>query len=640
MHSRILLLYLQATLLVLGSAIPCSAGNSIDSLKANLSTLPRDTHRVAVLNELAYQLVSEDPVEAVERAKEAIALSAKLNFPKGIAEGYLQVALAYKLLSRNDSSFYYYRLSLQEYRKTASVEGQIKVLNNIGMLFARMSVPDSAAHYIFESLKMAELANNLESQSFALGNIGLIFHNQQRYDEAIEYFTRALRIIEISGNQKNLAMTFENLANLHVAKENFEVAGDYYDRAYKTYIELGEKRSIARIHVNRSEFFSLIGKFREALDVATLAADIYRETMNPFGGIYANLARAKALEGLGEFKTSRVFAIQALDTAIAISSKQLELESYRFLERSFLKDGDYRLAYNYLHKAEMVEDSIFNEKNASLINNLKTLYETEKKGNQITLLSKEKELAMAGIRREKTIRNSVMLGAVLILVIGVLLFNRYRIIQLNKQQSERMRISHDLHDEVGSTLSSIGMVSAFVANRMQANDHTKAVTMVEEIASSARQMGDDMNDIIWAINPDNDHFENVLNRLKNFASRISESRNIQLDFKFDQSLLNCNFSMESRKNLFLICKEAINNSVKYSGSKNLKVHFSKPARNVLRVMVTDDGNGFNPEAVSEGNGLRNMKHRAAQLNAVLKIVSEPGNGTEVILEMPLTKEYV
>lgn len=628
------------TILVACSIILCSAGNSIDSLKTRLSKLPPDTLRVATLNELAYQLVSDDPVEAVDRANEAIALSKKLKFPKGIAEGYSQIALAYKLLSQNDSSFHYYRLSLQEYRNAPSIDGQIKVLNNIGMLYARISVPDSAAHYLFRSLKMAESVNDMESQSFAFANLGIIFHDQQRYDEAIEYLTKALRIIEETGNKKNLAMTFENLANSHLAKKDFTIAGDYYNRAYKTYIELGEKRSVARIHVNRSEYFLLTGKFREALEDAALAADLYRQTRNPNGSIYANMASAKALDSLGQYVASRIYAMQALDTAIAISNKQMELESYQFLQESSFNAGDYRSAYFYLQKAEMAEDSIFNDKNLNLVNNLKTLYETEKKENQITLLNKDKELAIAGVKREKTIRNFVMMGAVLILVIGVLLFNRYRIIQYNRQQSERMRISHDLHDEVGSTLSSIGMVSAFVANRMQANDHTKAVTLVEEIASSARQMGDDMNDIIWAINPDNDQFESVINRLRNFASRISESRDIVLDFKFDQSLLNYNIGMETRKNLYLICKEAINNSVKYSGGKNLKVHFSNPARSILRVMVTDDGAGFNPEAGAEGNGLRSMKHRAAQLNAVLKIVSEPGNETGVILEMPLAKEYV
>lgn len=633
MYSRILSLFLLVTILVAGSAILCSAGNGIDSLKVKLRTLPRDTQRVAVLNELAYQLVSNDPVEAVDRASEAIALSKKLEFPLGIAEGYSQIALAYKLLSRNDSSFHYYRLSLQEYRKTSFIEGQVNVLNNIGMLFARLGVPDSAAHYLFESLNMAESANHLESQSFALANIGLIFHDQQRYDEAIEYLTKALRIIEKNGNKKNLAMAFENLANSHLAKEDFKIAGDYYDRAYKTYMELGEKRSIARIHVNRSEYFRLTGKFREALEDAMLSADLYRQTRNPNGSIYANMAGAKALEGLGQYTASRVYAMQALDTAIAISNKQMELESNQFLQESFFKAGDYRSAYFHLQKAEMAEDSIFNEKNAALLNNLKTLYETEKKENQITLLSKDKELAIAGVKREKTIRNSILMGAVLILVIGVLLFNRYRIMQQNRQQSERMRISHDLHDEVGSTLSSIGMVSSFVAGQMDSTNNAGTVRMVEEIASSARQMGEDMNDIIWAINPENDHFESVINRLKNFASRISESRNIQLDFKFEQPLLNCNFSMESRKNLFLICKEAINNSVKYSGCGNLKVYFSNPGRNILRVMVSDDGIGFNPETVSEGNGIRNIKHRAILLNAELEIVSEPGKGTSVNLEM-------
>jgi signal transduction histidine kinase len=156
---------------------------------------------------------------------------------------------------------------------------------------------------------------------------------------------------------------------------------------------------------------------------------------------------------------------------------------------------------------------------------------------------------------------------------------------------------------------------------------------VEEISSSALQMGDDMNDIIWAINPHNDSFESIVNRLRNYASRMAESKNIALDFSAEENLLRENLPMGKRKNLYLICKEAVNNSVKYSGCKNLSIAFHKH-KMYMHISVSDDGKGFDTQNNFEGNGLKNMKQRAQQMGSGFSIQSSPGSGVQIIIDIP------
>ncbi|MBK7854961.1 MAG: histidine kinase dimerization/phosphoacceptor domain-containing protein [Bacteroidetes bacterium] len=232
-------------------------------------------------------------------------------------------------------------------------------------------------------------------------------------------------------------------------------------------------------------------------------------------------------------------------------------ENYQWLSKTHdaLKNPSQSLHYFKLYSA--VKDSVYNETAAMQLAEIETKYETEKKEKEIELLNKDNEIKSLALKKETMFRNSVIAGGVLLVIIGLLLFNRFRIAQEHKQQVERLRISSDLHDEVGSTLSSIGMISSYAATQLSENKQAEAKKLLTEVAASAMQMGDDMNDIIWAINPHNDTFENIINRLRNFASRTAESKRIQLHFDVDGGLLKENISMEKRKIFTLYVKKPL-----------------------------------------------------------------------------------
>ncbi|MDX1911890.1 MAG: 7TM diverse intracellular signaling domain-containing protein [Saprospiraceae bacterium] len=205
-----------------------------------------------------------------------------------------------------------------------------------------------------------------------------------------------------------------------------------------------------------------------------------------------------------------------------------------------------------------------------------------------------------------------------------------------KMEQTRMRIARDLHDEMGSTLSSISIM-AESAKRKLTEDADR--TQLDFIGVKTREVMDSMSDIVWSVNPENDRFEQVVVRMEELTTTLMVAREIPFHFEAPTSdeMAHVDIPMEKRKDFYLIFKEALNNAVKYAQASRVEVKIEVPEGKVL-LTVRDNGVGFNINNVQPGlggNGLRNMFNRANNIQADLNIESEPGNGTTVRLEMPL-----
>jgi ligand-binding sensor domain-containing protein/two-component sensor histidine kinase len=228
------------------------------------------------------------------------------------------------------------------------------------------------------------------------------------------------------------------------------------------------------------------------------------------------------------------------------------------------------------------------------------------------------------------------------LVISAIVYGlyRYRINELLKRQGIRNKIAQDLHDNVGSTLSSISIYSQVAKIYQQQQKGEDLQQILEKISDASGEMISELNDTVWAINPRNDNMQVILLRMESFARPLLAAKNIALHFYSDAGIGAVNLDMGSRKSFYLIFKEAIHNALKYAECKNIFVTVrQKGAR--IEMKIKDDGNGFELRQTAGGyklshisgggNGLRNMQHRAKEMNGDLKISSGQGNGTTVEL---------
>jgi len=184
-------------------------------------------------------------------------------------------------------------------------------------------------------------------------------------------------------------------------------------------------------------------------------------------------------------------------------------------------------------------------------------------------------------------------------------------------------------------MTSISFLSE-VARKQTSDTDAPVVKTLDKIGEYSREMIGEINDIVWAINPANDKFDKITDRMKNFALPLLSAKNIRMEFKADDELMNYSLGMEQRKNLYLVFKEAVNNAAKYAACSQIDVRFEKD-KNMLILSITDNGMGFNAAARRNGNGLKSMALRAKEIKAEFQIKSAPGEGTAVLLQMPITK---
>lgn len=202
----------------------------------------------------------------------------------------------------------------------------------------------------------------------------------------------------------------------------------------------------------------------------------------------------------------------------------------------------------------------------------------------------------------------------------------------NERELIRNRIARDLHDDMGSTLSTISILSSMAKSKLH-NDEVKTSEYINKISDNSQRMMEAMDDIVWAIKPDNDSMQKILARMREFATNVLESKDIELIFHTTPGINELKLGMEQRRDFFLIFKEAVNNVAKYSKCKKATVQIGE-LQGRLVLMVKDDGVGFDVNTADSGNGLGNMQKRANALKGRLQILSKPGEGTQVILNIP------
>jgi len=224
-------------------------------------------------------------------------------------------------------------------------------------------------------------------------------------------------------------------------------------------------------------------------------------------------------------------------------------------------------------------------------------------------------------------------AAILVATITWLVY-RYRVQHLLALERMRLRIAADLHDDVGSTLSSIAIASEMARQEIAANTSSVTETL-GKITTNARAMLEHLDDIVWTINPSNDLLDDMLLRMKVFAADILEARGIAYIITFPEHAASVKTPMEVRRHVYLMFKEAINNIARHSGCTKVEIGLELGTK-VLILTVKDNGRGFDVRSSYPGTGLRNIQRRAAAIGADLVVQSAPGSGATICITAPLT----
>jgi ligand-binding sensor domain-containing protein/two-component sensor histidine kinase len=220
-----------------------------------------------------------------------------------------------------------------------------------------------------------------------------------------------------------------------------------------------------------------------------------------------------------------------------------------------------------------------------------------------------------------------------LLVIGFFyLLYRYRINQLVQLQRVRNRLAIDLHDDIGSTLTNISILSEL--GRKNAHQPEQSTQFLQRIIEEVGTSSQALDDIVWSVNTRNDSMEETFARMRRYAAELFDNAETRYHIHLDETNIGKKIGMEQRRDFYLIYKESLNNIYKHAQAKNIWVE-ARYEYHMLRLSISDDGKGFAPGQPNSRNGLKNLRWRAEKWKGDFMLESTPGKGTAIVVSMPV-----
>ena len=199
----------------------------------------------------------------------------------------------------------------------------------------------------------------------------------------------------------------------------------------------------------------------------------------------------------------------------------------------------------------------------------------------------------------------------------------------------RARIALDLHDDIGSNLTRIAILSEVARQQIRGHE-TPAHSSLASIAEISRESIAGMGDIVWAISPHRDRLVELVRRMRQHAEQVLTGGGIAVTFATADEDRSVRFSVDVRRDLFLIFKEAVNNVARHAECSSATIEF-RPVGSTISLVVTDNGRGFDARAAASGQGLSSMRRRAERLGGTCDVETAPGRGTIIRIQVPMNR---
>lgn len=651
----------------------CIAQQSkIDSLQMIISKNKRDTVMAKALYNLANEYMRRDITMSKKYSWQTKELSKEIRSNTNLASSFSILVNIHRSEATIDSVNFYLD-ALKNLAESADTNDSNRInltyYSTLGLNLKRNGKSREALPYLLKAYDYAvQLKNTTEASGQAI-NIGNSYSELGEIPKSLEYYLLALKGFERTKNKTGQAFCYNNISSAYYKLNRLQESLAYLKKSIKLKEELGDKKGMATGEQNMGNILMGLEDYDNAENHFLKAIAINAEFKNNIGLMenYYNLARLKAISepksALSYFEKSKKFAVDANDNLMvskielemlavkkdmdekelisetealtnlqvlkSAGNKYQEVYGYQNLANYYAKNKEFEKALNYTNKFYEMRDSLNNNDVQAKFKTIEEQYNKEKNEKQIALLQKDKQINAQKLKQQ---RSWITIFGLIILLAGLgiwAIINRSRIKQQMKELKLRNEIAADLHDEVGSSLSSIYMLSQLAGS----NGHNERTDILNKVKVNAKETMEKMGDIVWMIKPSENNLESLKDRMQRFVQEIITHQGIVCDLKID-NLFEVKLTVSQKKNLYLIFKEAINNAVKYSNTNKLEVKVSKNSKE-LKMVIQDYGKGFEEEKIRKGNGIENMRSRANELKGKLMVDSHKGEGTKIQLNFPV-----
>jgi two-component system, NarL family, sensor histidine kinase UhpB len=575
-------------------------------------------------------LATGDKEQASKYFFKALELYENQNNLSGIGETYSNIASVHYLIGKVDKAIEYQKKGIEVRELADDKSGLVIANNNLSQLYLLKGNVSQSLIQIKQAVAYAEELNNPKSLGVAYGGMTTYYSYTGKFSEALLWQKKAMGLYEKIDDKQQLSRLYVSAANLSNAMKDSTLAVSYFDKALEISKAMANKENVGNVYEKMSNFYNHHNDHKKALKLYKTFI-LYKDSINA----KSNLSKIEELQM--QYNTEKKDnQIQSLQIEQKIKALQLE-------KQNALIDGNELLAKKKEAEIALLSREAIVLKQASELQTMQIVQQEEQldkqqllaknveqelRLNQNEKLAKEKELYA-----QKRIKNFLLGGLFLILLSSFLFVNRYQLKKKLEQQTAlleiRNNISKDLHDEIGSTLTSISILSN-VSELALEKQPTQAKEMIHQIAMQSKTIQQNMSDIVWSIRSENESVENLTTRIREYAAQTLEPLNIHSSISMDENILTQKLPMRYRKEILLICKEAINNIAKHSGANKAALVIKKVKQDII-LSIDDNGSW---KGSNSGTGTKSMKERAAAILGKLDI-SSTVSGTSINAIIPI-----
>lgn len=623
----------------------------IDSLKKQIYS-KSSVSKAKSLILLSDELLSSNPENSLLYAQEALRTSQEIKNDSLVSVSYNSIALNYETRSKLDSALFYHKKALAIRGKLKDPIGTADSFNNMGICLDQQGKFQEALENYFKALKIYERKKDSEKIAMTYVNIGIVYKTQKEYEKSLDYYKKANAIYARNKSEFGFAATSGNIGSVLIDFKKFRESIRYSELAIEGYQKLGYGRYEAYPISNIAIAYDSLKEYDKAEGFYLQAINLHKKFQNDYEIGNISNAYSRSLNKQSKFKESIRISEEALRYIKKAKIFPLEVNALKNLANAYAGVGNYLKAYELSNAYSKGRDVLFEEEKTKAVFELETQYETEKKEREI--LVQRAKIAENELKIER--KNLMIMAFVFLLLLSILMgwqiFNRQKLKNLqlqkenelkdallkietqNKLQEQRLRISRDLHDNIGAQLTFIISSIDNLKYGFRIEDE-KLQNRLTGISEFTKETIYELRDTIWAMNMNQITFEDLKSRISNFIDNAKIS-SIGIDFKFAYSNDNLNkksFTSVEGMNIYRIIQEAINNAIKHSGASKIAVTIDGDETK-LAIEVTDNGKGFDLETTNDGNGLNNIRKRGKEIGGQIELNSKPGEGTVMKLFLP------
>jgi signal transduction histidine kinase len=627
--------------LIFGSLL-LNAQTKLDSLQKALKNAKADTNQVNILHKLSSAYRYNDAKKAQEYATQSLKLAEKLNYPKGIGFAYVELGISADIQGDYKKALDYYEKAEPIFQKNQLLRGQAAVLQNRAMLYFYQADYLKAQKNYLDALRIFEQIKDQEAQAFTLNNLGALFEAKKDYPNALRYFLAAFQAKQKLNKPATLASTLNNIGNVYMSLNQIDTAKFYFEKCLQNANQYNNKQSQAMALTNLGAVDFAQGKYENALKNHEKALNIDSVLQSEEGigvnliNIGHNLLKLKRYaEGIKKLE-------QGLTIVEKIDYKHHIQNALKFLAEGYAELKDFEKSYQFQQRYIAIHDSIYTEESNQKINELQTLYETEKKDKELKI----KDLQ---IYNQQNVQYFLIGLAILLLVLGIVLWNRYQLkIKTNRLLDAKNRelaqlnatkdklfavVAHDLKNP----LSAFRSITQSLSENVLSVSKEEIDYFIRQLNQSANQLFDLLQNLLnWAVSqigklpfqPENLNLKTIIDENIKLLKINAEAKNQELNANIPEAIQ----VRADRQMLRAILRNLMSNAIKFT-PENGKISISHSlSDSYTQIEVQDTGIGLSENDIQK---LFNIEEDVNQIGDS----PEKGTGLGLLLCKELVEKH-